>query len=241
MVRHRRVQISPANIEDEQVKFDLVVNALPKECLRTVLGLVTNPPEENAYKAIKESLSDHHNLTEFQRVEKIHAMEALVSRKPSELLHEMLELCPTGHEASPFFLFLFLQRLPSYLRIMLGEDDYDDIQAVAMKAVRLGAIYARQQHGTVAAVEHAPAETAAIAAVKGGGFSKPRGGGSGRGKGRGKSSSSARQPAALNLAASLFVLPPSSLSRVQAGLCFYHWNYGEKATKCDGLCSWAGN
>jgi hypothetical protein len=38
-----------SNIEDEQVKFDLVVNALPKECLRTVLDLVTNPPEEDAY------------------------------------------------------------------------------------------------------------------------------------------------------------------------------------------------
>jgi hypothetical protein len=37
------------NIEDKQVKFDLVVNALPKECLRTVLDLVTNPPEEDAY------------------------------------------------------------------------------------------------------------------------------------------------------------------------------------------------
>jgi hypothetical protein len=32
------------NVEDEQVKFDLVVNFLPKECLRTVLDLVTNPP-----------------------------------------------------------------------------------------------------------------------------------------------------------------------------------------------------
>jgi hypothetical protein len=78
---------------------------------------VTNPPDEDAYEAIKERLSDH-NLTEFQRVEKIHAMEALGGRKPSELLHEMLELCPSFHEASPFFLFLILQRLPSYLRIM---------------------------------------------------------------------------------------------------------------------------
>ncbi len=100
------------NIEDEQVKFDLVVNALPKECLRTVLDLVTNPPEEDAYEAIKERLSEHPNLTEFQRVEKIHAMEALGRRKPSELLHEMLELCPTGHEASPFFLFLFSSASP---------------------------------------------------------------------------------------------------------------------------------
>ncbi len=213
------------NIEDEQVKFDLVVNPLPKECLRTVLDLVTNPPEEDAYgaikerlsehhtahEAIKERLSEHHNLTEFQRVEKIHAMEALDGRKPSELLHEMLELCPTGHEASPFFLFLYLQRLHIFLCIMLGEDDYEDIRAVTVKEDKLWAIHAHQQHGTVAAVEPAPAEPAAIAAVKGS-FSKPGYGGSGRGRGHGKAASgSSKQPAALNPAALPFVPPPSSL------------------------------
>jgi hypothetical protein len=83
----------------------------------------------------------------------------------------MLELCPTGHEASLFFLFLFLQRLPSFLRIMLGEDGYEDIRAVALKADKLWAIHAHFQHGTVATVEPAPAELAAIAVVKGG-FSK---------------------------------------------------------------------
>jgi hypothetical protein len=154
----------------------------------------------------------------------------------------MLELCPSGHEASPFFLFLFLQRLLSFLRIMLGEDDYEDIRAVAVKADKLWAIHAHQQHVTVAAVEPAPAEPAAIAAVKGGVSSKPHGGGSGRGRGRGKAASgSSRQSAALNPVASAFVPPPSLLSRVQSGLCFYHWNYGDKASKCDGLCRWAGN
>jgi hypothetical protein len=205
------------NTEDEQVKFDLVVNALPKECLRTVLDLVTNPPEEDANKASKERLSDHHNLTEFQLVQKIHAMEALSGRKPSELLHEMLELCPSGHEASPFFLFLFLQHLPSFLRNMLGEDNYDNIRAVAVKADRLWAIHAHQQHSTVTAVKPSPAEPAAITAVKGGGHSKPGGGGSRCGKGHGKASSS-RQPAALNPAASPIESQMSSLSRVQAGL-----------------------
>jgi hypothetical protein len=38
------------NIEDEQVKFDLVVNSLSKECLRTVLNLVTNLPKDDLYK-----------------------------------------------------------------------------------------------------------------------------------------------------------------------------------------------
>ncbi len=106
-----------------------------------------------------------------------------------------------------------------------------------MKADKLWAIRAHQQHGTVAAVESAPAEPAAIAAVKGG-FSKPRGGGSGRGRG---ASGSSKLPAALNPAASPFVPLPTSLSRMQSGLCFYHWNFGDKASKCDGLCSWAGN
>jgi hypothetical protein len=78
-------------------------------------------------------------------VEKIHAMEALGRRKPSELFHEMLELHPSGHEASPFFLFLFLQLLPSFLHIMLGEDNYEDIRAVAVKADKLWAIHAHQQ------------------------------------------------------------------------------------------------
>jgi hypothetical protein len=68
---------------------------------------VTNAPEEDAYEAIKQRLSEHHNLTEFHCVEKIHAMEALGRRKPSELLHEMLELCLSRHEASPFLSALW--------------------------------------------------------------------------------------------------------------------------------------
>jgi hypothetical protein len=40
------------NVEDEQVKFDLVVNSLPKECLRTVLDLVTNPPALSCAKSL---------------------------------------------------------------------------------------------------------------------------------------------------------------------------------------------
>ncbi len=45
------------------------------------------------------------SLREFQGVEKLHAMEALGGRNPSELLQKMTEVCPTGHEARPFFLF----------------------------------------------------------------------------------------------------------------------------------------
>jgi hypothetical protein len=38
-----------------------------------------------------------------------------------------MEVCPSGYEKSPFFAFLFLQHLPTELRIMLGEDNVDDL------------------------------------------------------------------------------------------------------------------
>ena len=31
---------------------------------------------------------------------------------------------------------------------------------------------------------------------------------------------------------------PSALARVASGLCFFHWNWAEKATKCSPPCSW---
>ncbi len=53
-----------------------------------------------------------------------------------------------------------------------------------------------------------------------------------------RESSSSQQPASLNPAASaFFMLSPSSLSRVQADLCYYHRYYGEKAARCNGLCT----
>jgi hypothetical protein len=45
-----------------------------------------------------------------------------------------MELCPTGHEVSPFFLFLFLQRLPKELHLILGEDDHLDLHATGITA-----------------------------------------------------------------------------------------------------------
>jgi hypothetical protein len=65
------------NIEDEQIKLDLVASSMPKECLGPILSLVTNPSEDNPCESIKKRLYDQHQLMVFQRVEKLFAMEAL--------------------------------------------------------------------------------------------------------------------------------------------------------------------
>jgi hypothetical protein len=65
----------------------------------------------------------------------------------------MTELCPQGEQQSKFFAFLFLHRLPNWLRIMLGEDDHQDVRSLAVKTDKLQALYEHLQHGTVAAVD----------------------------------------------------------------------------------------
>jgi hypothetical protein len=128
----------------------------------------------------------------------------------------------------------------NWLRIMLGEDGHQDVRSLAVKADKLQALYGHLQHGTVAAVD--PADSA-VNAVKG--SSRGGKGGFGRGRGRGGSKpqrggghSGAGQSADGAAAAGP---SPAALAHDPAGLCYYHWTYGDKATKCRAPRSWQGN
>jgi hypothetical protein len=87
------------------------------------VDLVENPDDEHPYTALKEKLLSSQELSFFECIEKLMQLEPLGSRKPTELLAEMLELCPRRQESNMFFLFLFLQRLPQELRMMLDKDE----------------------------------------------------------------------------------------------------------------------
>jgi hypothetical protein len=51
-----------------------------------------------------------------RRIERLLAMGLLGSCRHTQLLVEIMELCPDDEEANCFFAFFFLQRLPSWLR-----------------------------------------------------------------------------------------------------------------------------
>ena len=62
---------------------------MDKMTLKKVVHLVVTPDVTQPYTKLKEALLASHQLTDFQRVELILAMEPLGSRKPSELLADM--------------------------------------------------------------------------------------------------------------------------------------------------------
>jgi hypothetical protein len=68
-------------------------------------------------------------------------MEPFGGRKPSELLASMLELCLQGRKTSIFFTHLFPERLPAKLWIKLGEDDHQNVRALAERADKLWSLH----------------------------------------------------------------------------------------------------
>ncbi len=114
-----------------------VVAALPHESLRMVADLVEAPPAATAYNDIKNRIVALHQLTDFQKAEKLFQMPALGSRKPSDLMAAMLETCPRGEEKSSLFACIFLQHLPREIRVLLANVDHKDPKALATRADEL--------------------------------------------------------------------------------------------------------
>jgi hypothetical protein len=105
-------------IKDDQSRFDNVHSALPSEMISQVIDIVT---PAGLYEHFKNQLLEVHQLSDYEKFDVLMKMEPIGGRKPSQLLHAMLEFCPVGIEKHLSFHYLYVQRLPQALRTQLGE------------------------------------------------------------------------------------------------------------------------
>lgn len=208
-------QFRTYGVTDSTHKFNLSVAALPEQVARHCSHLLEDPPQFFPYEELRHHLTAHHELTNYEKVEKLVNGEQLGGRKPSEMLAAMMESCPRGEEKSAFLAYFFLQRLPVEVRILLAEDDHSDLRQLAARADKLLAHNNTGSNSLIAAVKSSDQQ------------SNNRGrrgnrGGRGAGGQRGN-------------------MAPGQVAQAAIGLCWYHWKFGDKAQKCDAPCSWEGN
>jgi hypothetical protein len=209
------------------------MHALPETTVSLIANLVeADPLPANPYTELRRRLLAAHQLTDIQRVEQLFSLPPLAPQKPSELLAEMLRLCPRGQENNAFFNCLFLNKLPRELRILLSEADIADKQALGARADLFAAHNSKQAHDVVAAVAtvfllESAGEDTTVAAVTPGASSGQRGsgprGGSWRGKkkpGRGGGGGSGQQVS--------HTLMHADQARMETGLYFSHFCYGPR-------------
>jgi hypothetical protein len=227
-------QFALRNVQDPVARYYHVLSALSQDAVRLVRHVLHEDTGPTSYDNLRTSLLSSHSLSNYQKMERMMRLPPLGDRKPSVMLAEMLEYCPVGESATAVFAYLFLQRLPREIRILLSEDDPADMWAIADKADRLIAMHVPQGHDTCATVSAADEQQDSdLVAATGGARRKKKlpppqrpqqqQGGSGQRGG----------PPRRQVAAQAAV-PRTSM-------CFYHAKFGERAKYCEEGCLWSEN
>ena len=154
------------NIDEELIRFNYMLSALPEDVIAAVLNVLEEAGKEQPYTILKTRLLETHVLSDFEKMENLFKISALGARKPSQLLTTMLEVCPAKEEKTKLFMFMFVQRLPKDLRLMLG-DVARDPREVAAPADRLWACHAKNQSDNLVAIVEEKEEDDLVAAVTG--------------------------------------------------------------------------
>jgi hypothetical protein len=200
--------------------------------------VLERPHAETPYTVLKSRLLSSHELTVFQKIEQLHKVEPLGARRPSELLSHMMKLCPRGEENNKFFWFLFIQRLPRELCVLLTEYNFGEPRELAAKADRHWAMLSHQ-HGVVASLE-ASDDSETVAAVQ----QRARGGKAKyqkkktRNHGGGHTYQQPQADGGVSSSNTLMNPAPGTVARLAASLCHFHWCYGDKARQCEQPCKW---
>ncbi len=190
-------------------------------------------PEATPYTFLKSRILETHQLSDYEKFDMLVKMEPMGCRKPSQLLAAMMEFCPAGKEKTLPFHYYFTQQLPPALRTQLGKVEHGDLRALAARADKLWKMNVPPA-STVAAVEM----------VDGGGGHLGNGnrvrGGVQRGRGSRRPPAAHQAGTGQSAGSSVPATDPtpSSLAQMSSGLCFFHWNYAEKAQKCEAPCTW---
>ncbi len=118
------------NITDPVVHYYHVLASLSQDAVRLVCHVLHKDIGPLSYDNLRTSLLASHTLSNYQKMERMMRLPPLGDQKPSVMLAEMLEFCPAGELSTAVFAYLFLQRLPREIRILLSKDYPADMRAI---------------------------------------------------------------------------------------------------------------
>ena len=115
-------QFTTRGIIVQRTKFDHIVASLSPDIATEVCDLILRLPMENPYNNLKAQLIKRTTTSEQRRLQQLFNAEELGDHKPTQLLRQIQQLL--GDKAastdSSFLRELFLQRMPSNVRMVLA-------------------------------------------------------------------------------------------------------------------------
>ena len=138
-------QFSTRGINAQRTMFDYVVANLTPDIAIEIRDLILRPPEENPYNVLKAQLIKRTAASEQRRLQQLLSTEELGDRKPTQLLRRLQQLAgdTPGLLDGNFLKELFLQRLPSQIRMVLASTrdgtPIEDLAQLADKIIEVAA------------------------------------------------------------------------------------------------------
>lgn len=210
-------QFTLGGITQDGTKYAHVLSQIDTKFAREVKDVITNPPANDKYMAIKTALIQRLSTSQEQRIRQLLEHEELGDRKPSQFLRHLQTLAGT---AIPEQLLrtLWLGRLPSQMQIILATRAQDRLEEVAEQADRIQEVTCRSVSEVHAPIDNQSRMEQQIRQLTNQLAEMSRRWERKRYP-RDRSRSKSRE------------------RKKQDGQCFYHQRFGKKAKKCEQPCN----
>ena len=230
-------QFTTRGVSSQKTRFEYVVSSLSPEFATEVRDLLLRQPDETPYDKLKAELIKRTAASEQRKLRQLISGEELGDRKPTQLLRRMQQLLGdrAAETNSSFLRELFLQRLPSSVRMVLASTaDTMDLSTLADMADKVIEVATPSVASISASHQPDPAAFAQlqqeVSRLTDLVASLTRD----RPPPRRRSPSRVRRP-------SHSPAPQDQQQQEQSStntLCWYHRKFGEQARKCQSPCSW---
>lgn len=222
-------QFVNAGITQDSTKYFTVVGAIDASILAQVSEIILNPPNENKYRALKEQMLKTFSDSEQKKLTKLLSEISLGDRKPTQLLNEMKKLA--GDKVGDEMLrTLFLKCLPSQVTIVLSTNNklsLIELAEMADKMIEMSEmsnVNATSSTGS-SRIQELEKKIDSLTKTIGSLSFKRRSRNYSRSRSRSRSRSG-KKPSSEN-----------GEGKQKHPLCWYHFNYGDKASKCVSPCN----
>lgn len=223
---------------NDQNKFQHVVAMLPQDIIGCVVDILRKPPDDNKYQTLKDALISRLTISEERRLEQLLMTSEIGDRKPSSFYRDMEASMGSSNIVNPNLLKkLWMRKLPEAIKIAItasGKDDVKELMILAddvWEVVQPREINAVKSSQTTNSLQLEIANAISSLSLEVSSLKKEMSelresfqtsnNNNYRRQSRFRSRSRSR-----------------SSNRGSTGVCWYHENFGDKATKCLLPCSY---
>lgn len=223
-------QFETIAIRSDSRKFYHVVAVIESKILTQVSDIIITPPTTDMYATLKKRIFDCFSESEDVRLKKLFKDFELGDKKPTHLLREMRKLS-SGKLPDDVLKTLWLQRLPNQIKAILSASDDSLINLAAMADKISEVVDQKNDFMSISSVSKNSPSTEQSRITK---LENQIENLSKKIEGLGRSRSRSRYNNNSNFQRE----KKRSKSRTRHELCWYHFKFGAKASKCVEPCNY---